>query len=60
MFINNNYKVKFIKGETENTKITYKRDLKNIITFYGIGFDVHRLVKGRKLYLGGLEIKSSL
>ena len=24
----------------------------------GIGFDVHRLVKGRKLYLGGLEIPS--
>ncbi len=60
LFINNNYKVKFIKGEIENTKITYKSDLKNIITFYGIGFDVHRLVKGRKLYLGGLEIKASL
>ncbi len=60
LFINNNYRVKFIKGEIENTKITYKSDLKYISTFYGIGFDVHRLVKGRKLYLGGLDIKSSL
>ena len=32
-------------------------NLKNKI---GIGFDVHRLVPGRKLYLGGLNIKSKL
>ena len=25
-------------------------------TYYGIGFDIHRLVKGRKLYLGGIKI----
>ena len=28
--------------------------------FYGIGFDVHRLVPKRKLYLGGIKIPSSL
>ncbi|MDC2996134.1 2-C-methyl-D-erythritol 2,4-cyclodiphosphate synthase [Candidatus Pelagibacter sp.] len=60
LFINNNSKVKFINGEIKNNKITYKNDLKNITTFYGIGFDVHRLVRGRKLYLGGLKIKSLL
>ena len=27
---------------------------------YGIGFDVHRLVPKRKLYLGGIKIPSSL
>ena len=27
---------------------------------YGIGFDVHRLIPGRKLYLGGLKVKSKL
>ena len=27
---------------------------------YGIGFDVHRLVKGKKLYLSGIRIPSSL
>ena len=25
-------------------------------TYSGIGFDIHRLVKGRKLYLGGIKI----
>ena len=60
LFINNNAPVKFIKGEKENWKITYINDVKNILNFYGIGFDVHRLVKGRKLYLGGIKIKSSL
>jgi 2-C-methyl-D-erythritol 2,4-cyclodiphosphate synthase len=29
-------------------------------TFFGIGFDVHRLIPKRKLYLGGLKIKSKL
>ena len=60
LFINNNVPIKFIKGEKENWKITYLNDIKKTINFYGIGFDVHRLVKGRKLYLGGLKIKSSL
>ena len=25
-------------------------------TFFGIGFDIHRLVRDRKLYLGGAKI----
>ena len=29
-------------------------------TYFGIGFDVHRLVPKRKLYLGGIKIPSSL
>ena len=59
-------KVKFIKGEKNNFKITDQEDLKmlknymNLKNKFGIGFDVHRLVKGRKLYLGGLNIKSKL
>ena len=28
LFINNNYKIKFVKGENENNKITYKTDIK--------------------------------
>ena len=27
-----------------------------IKTFYGIGFDIHRLIKNKKLYLGGVRI----
>ena len=58
LFLNNNKKIKFIKGEEENIKITKKSDLNKspIKTFYGIGFDVHRLIKKKKLYLGGIKI----
>ena len=58
LFLNNNKKVKFIKGEETNIKITKKSDLyKNKIkTFYGIGFDIHKLIKNKKLYLGGIRI----
>ena len=58
LFLNNNKKIKFIKGEETNIKITKLSDLQNypIKTFYGIGFDIHRLVKNKKLYLGGIKI----
>ena len=58
LFTRKNIKVKFINGDRNNHKITYLNDLKNNQNYYGIGFDVHRLVPGRKLYLGGLKIKS--
>ena len=64
--INNNNKIKLIKGEKQNFKITDLEDFNLLKNFYnikkkvGIGFDVHRLVKGRNLYLGGLKIPSSL
>ena len=46
-----------IKGEEKNVKITTKNDIKeNLKYFFGIGFDVHRLVKNKKMYLGGLKI----
>ena len=56
LFIENNLNVKFIKGESFNDKITFKEDLENNKTYFGIGFDVHRLIKGKKLYLGGIKI----
>ena len=50
-----------VKGSENNFKITTKSDVINKKTFkYGIGFDVHRLVPKRKLYLGGIKIPSSL
>ena len=56
LFIENNYKITFIKGENNNNKITYLDDVKlNKITS-GIGFDIHRLIKNKKLYLGGSKI----
>jgi len=58
LFLNNNKKIKFIKGEETNIKITKKSDLRisPLKTFYGIGFDIHRLIKNKKLYLGGIKI----
>ena len=57
LFLNNDKNVKFIKGEEKNIKITKKNDLKlNTKNFYGIGFDIHRLIKNKKLYLGGVNI----
>jgi len=58
--------VKFIEGEKNNFKITDKSDLENLKNIYkskqsvGIGFDVHRLIPKRKLYLAGLRVKSKL
>ena len=56
LFIDNNLKIKFITGERLNNKITFKEDIQNIKTYYGVGFDIHRLVKGKKLFLGGIKI----
>ncbi len=58
--------IRFIEGEKSNLKITDKSDFENLKNIYksqqsvGIGFDVHRLVPNRKLFLGGLKIKSKL
>ena len=56
LFIENNKKIKFIKGENKNNKITFLEDIKKTQTYFGIGFDIHRLIKGKSLYLGGTKI----
>ena len=56
LFIENNLKVNFIKGENQNDKITFNEDIIITKTFFGIGFDIHKLVKDKKLYLGGIKI----
>ena len=56
LFIDNNLEINFIKGEALNNKITFKEDIINIKTYFGIGFDIHRLIKDKKLYLGGIKI----
>jgi 2-C-methyl-D-erythritol 4-phosphate cytidylyltransferase/2-C-methyl-D-erythritol 2,4-cyclodiphosphate synthase len=61
-----NNKVALLAGEKKNFKITDKHDLMLLKGFYksnlkiGIGFDVHRLVEGRNLFLGGVKIPSAL
>lgn len=59
-------KVVAIQGDERNIKITKKDDLEKIKFFLkinemgnlrvGIGYDSHRLVSGRKLIIGGVEI----
>ena len=64
--LNSNKKIKLINGIKENFKITTLNDLKILNNQkqnknrYGIGFDVHRLVLGKKLYLGGINIPSKI
>tara|TARA_B110001452_G_C15205215_1_gene418103 strand:+ start:147 stop:1262 length:1116 start_codon:yes stop_codon:yes gene_type:complete len=61
LFINVGEKIKIIAGEINNIKITTNNDTKIDKSIkYGIGFDVHRLVVGKKLYLGGIKIPSSI
>ena len=56
LFIENNLKLNFIKGEILNNKITFKEDLISPKTYFGIGFDIHRSIRNKKLYLGGIKI----
>ena len=62
LFTEYDEKVLTINGYKTNLKITDKEDLlifkslKKGKVYSGIGFDVHKLVKGRKLYLGGIKI----
>ena len=56
LFIKNNKKVKFINGENKNNKITFLEDIKKTKNYFGIGFDIHKLIRGKSLYLGGIKI----
>ena len=56
LFFEKDYKVKFVNGENQNNKITFLNDIKLPTTYFGIGFDVHRLIKDKKLFLGGINV----
>ena len=50
-------KITLIEGEPSNKKLTYPCDIPQSSHFLiGLGEDLHLLVEGRKLMLGGLEI----
>lgn len=44
------------EGDENNRKITFPEDLEKKEMRIGYGNDVHRLVEGRKLYIGGVEL----
>ena len=58
LYLKNNKKIKFILGDKNNFKVTTLDDLKYLGSknYYGIGFDIHRLIKNKKLFLGGVKI----
>ncbi len=58
LYIRNNKKIKFILGDKRNIKITTIEDFNYLKSenYYGIGFDIHRLIKNKKLFLGGVKI----
>ena len=66
LFTKCNENVFIINGSKKNIKITEKEDLnifkslKNKTIYFGLGFDIHKLEPNRKLFLGGLRIKSLL
>ena len=66
LFTEDDEKVITVNGSKSNLKITNNEDLdifnnlKKGKTYLGIGFDIHKLTKGRKLYLGGIKISYPL
>ena len=61
LFVNAGKKIKIIKGEVNNNKITIYSDIRTDKSIkYGLGFDVHKLVPKKKLYLGGIKIPSNI
>jgi 2-C-methyl-D-erythritol 4-phosphate cytidylyltransferase/2-C-methyl-D-erythritol 2,4-cyclodiphosphate synthase len=60
------YRVHVVEGDSANVKITTPRDLEAArrqsapaaATRIGTGYDLHRLVEGRPLILGGVEVPS--
>ena len=61
LFVKAGKKIKIIKGDINNNKITLNSDIRiNSSIKYGIGFDVHRLIVNKTLYLGGIKIPSKL
>ena len=57
------HRVHVVEGDPANVKITTARDLDRarrtaVVTRIGTGYDLHRLVEGRPLVLGGVTIPS--
>lgn len=67
VWIKEGHKISVICGDENNFKITTQNDWKRAVSMKeerliqrtGHGYDVHQLVKGRKLILAGVHIKSS-
>ena len=59
LYIAAGYTPRFVEGAEDNFKLTTPADFaraERLLTRYGTGFDTHRLVEGRRLILGGVEL----
>ena len=61
------HELRYVEGERLNFKVTWPEDMmiaraltENYIIRTGLGYDVHRLIPGRRLILGGVKIASPL
>ena len=66
LFTKDKQKIYTVTGDKKNFKITDKEDLAIFKSLqrkkvnYGIGFDVHRLIRGKRLFLCGIRIPYAL
>ncbi len=60
LFKINNQNIKIIKGERRNKKITYIEDIGSKKRYFGLGYDIHQMKPGYKLYIGGINIPSKI
>ncbi|MBR5121069.1 MAG: 2-C-methyl-D-erythritol 2,4-cyclodiphosphate synthase [Oscillospiraceae bacterium] len=61
LFESAGHKIRIVEGSYKNLKLTTKEDITMANSFFqglriGHGYDVHKLVEGRRLILGGVEI----
>lgn len=60
IYLNEYGKLNTVEGSEKNVKLTYPEDFEKASAVngvkFGVGFDCHRLVNGRKLILGGVKI----
>lgn len=48
--------VTYVEGEEKNRKMTTAEDMQQPVTKLGMGYDVHRLIPGSEIILGGITI----
>lgn len=49
-------KIVYVEGEEKNRKMTTAEDMRQPVTKLGMGYDVHRLIPGSEIILGGVTI----
>ncbi|MFZ4125463.1 MAG: bifunctional 2-C-methyl-D-erythritol 4-phosphate cytidylyltransferase/2-C-methyl-D-erythritol 2,4-cyclodiphosphate synthase [Rickettsiales bacterium] len=56
LWVRDGGKVVYVEGEERNRKMTTAEDMRQPITKIGMGYDVHKLIDGDAIILGGVKI----